>query len=278
MSVASSALPATSTSRWRNLTRWQAFAIHFTLSVLVFGALVAIMVFFWFPGELFLIDGGWQGLKLVAIIDLVLGPALTLILWSPKKPSLFFDMFVVAIFQISALAYGFMTTYEQRTVAIVFTESTFVSVSNADIEQANEILVEKEATPVPLSEFEPGRPQLVMATPPNKETFGKYLEDVLNGYPEARDRSDQYMDIVDGRESMKNVALDSTQLEDLGWYDQVQQEVQAKGYDQGNLEFYKFKTRYARGVVMFDSTSLRIVDYLPLDSNPTKTAESLVNE
>lgn len=278
MSVASPTLPMASVPRWKTLSRWQAFSIHFALSVLIFVSLVAVMVISWFPGELFLLDGGLQGLKLVAIVDLVLGPALTLVLWNPKKPSLFFDMCVVAVFQIAALGYGFVTTYDQRTVAMVFAENTFVSLSNADLQEANDILIEKEITPVPLSKFEPGRPTLVLAQPPGKDTFGQYLEDLMNGYPEARERNDQYIDIADGRDNMKKGILDQAALADLGWDKQVQQEVKAKGFDEQNLEFYKFETRYAKGVAMFDTTSLKIVDYLPLKPMPTQTADTLLDE
>ena len=264
-------------SGWRSLSRWQAFTIHFVLSLLIFATLVALMVMWWFPGELFLLDGGWQGLKLVAVVDLVLGPALTLILWSPKKPSLGFDMCFVAAFQIAALTYGFITTYDQRTVAMVMAENTFVSLSNADLEEANGILLQKDITPVPLSEFTPGNPVLVLTPPPDMYSFGQYLEDVMNGFPEARERNDQYIDIADGREDMKKSALDRSALESLGWLDSVQREVEAKGFDESNLEFYKFAARYAKGVAMFDTTSMKIVDYLPLKNKPTLSVESLVD-
>ena len=262
MSTATSpTIPIATAPRWTQLSRWQAFGIHFVLSALVFAVLVALMVIWWFPGELFLIDGGWQGLKLVAIIDLVLGPALTLILWSPKKPSLRFDMCVVAVFQIAALTYGFVTTYNQRTVAMVFAENTFVSLSNADVEEANEILLEKDITPVPLSDFEPGRPTLVTTLPPDMYSFGQYLEDLMNGYPEARERNDQYVSISDGYDDMKQSALDLAALKELGWDEQVQQVVEEKDLADNNIEFYKFETRYAKGVALFDATSMTIVDY-----------------
>ena len=50
----------------------QAFLLHFAVSLIVFVALVAIMRLIWYPGDLFFMDGGWQGLKILAPIDLVL--------------------------------------------------------------------------------------------------------------------------------------------------------------------------------------------------------------
>lgn len=269
------------TPRWKSLNRWQAFAIHLALSVLVFMALVALMVFIWFPGDLFLLDGGWQGLKLVAIIDLVLGPALTLILWNTKKSSLVFDMCIVALFQIAALAYGFVTTYDQRTVALVFSDRAFNSVSNADLVEGDAMLVEKEGTPVSLSDFELGSPTLVIAQPPTKDSFGQYLADVMNGYPDAVTRSDQFISISDGREAMQKWALDDETLTSLGWKEQLEEAVSEEQLNADNLELYRFETRYATGVVLFDADDLAILDYIPMNT-PSKpvvtTAESALDE
>lgn len=274
---------------WKSLNRWQAFAIHLAISVLVFMALVALMVLFWFPGDLFLLDGGWQGLKLVAIIDLVLGPALTLILWNPKKKSLVFDMIVVALFQIGALAYGFITTYDQRTVALVFSERAFNTVSNADLEEGDTKLIEKDGTPVALSNFDSASPAIVMATPPSKDTFGQYLEDLLNGYPDAVTRSDQFISLSDGYEEMQQHALDNEALTDLGWKNQLEEAVPAEKLDAKNIELYRFETRYASGVVLFDTEDMAIMDYVPMKTikqpstettaeTITETAESSIED
>ena len=62
--------------RWSALTTSQAFILHLVLSLLIFSSLIYVMALYWFPGELFFLDGGWQGLKLVAMVDLVLGLSL----------------------------------------------------------------------------------------------------------------------------------------------------------------------------------------------------------
>lgn len=281
MSAVSASLPMASAPRWKSLNRWQAFSIHFAISVAVFLVLVALMVMFWFPGELFFLDGGWQGLKLVALIDLVLGPALTLVLWNTKKKSLVFDICVVGAFQIAALAYGFATTYDQRTVAMVFSESNFVSVSNADLNEADSILLEKDATPVPLSELTDTHPAVVMAQIPDKDSFGQYLEDVFNGYPAATERSDQFLKIDDNQQALKERALSQGDLEELGWGDEQTQEMVNKGFDLNKFELYRFTARYAKGVAVFDPETLEIVDYVPLTTplaDTEVTAESDIDQ
>lgn len=276
--------PASVKKSWKSLSRWQAFAIHLAISVLVFMALVALMMLFWFPGDLFLLDGGWQGLKLVAIIDLVLGPALTLILWNPKKKKLVVDMIVVALIQIGALFYGFVTTYDQRTVALVFSERAFNTVSNADLEEGDAMLVAKEGTPVALSKYDSASPATIMATPPNKDTFGQYLEDLMNGYPDAVTRSDQFISLSDGYEEMQQHVLDNEALTNLGWKQQLEEAVPAEKLGAENIELYRFETRYASGVVLFNTDDMAIMDYVPMaddqidTSSKTETAESSIED
>jgi len=277
MSASSSTMPMASEPRWKTLSRWQAFGIHLTLSVLVFATLVALMVFFWFPGELFLIDGGWQGLKLVAIVDLVLGPLLTLMLWKPGKKDLVMDMSLVAAIQVGALVFGFITTYDQRTVAMVYADKAFSSVSHRALVEANEILVEKKETPQTMKDFERGSPTLIVTPQPTRENYGQYLEEIFNGYPEPHERSDRFIAVKDGREHMEGNALTAEDLSTRGWSTIVEREIAAKGIDATSVELHEFNTRYANGVAVFDPQNFKILDYIPIDNSvgSTATAESV---
>ena len=58
------------------INRFSASAIHLALSLLVFLSFIAVLYFWWFPGNLFFMDGGWEGVKLVAMVDVVLGLSL----------------------------------------------------------------------------------------------------------------------------------------------------------------------------------------------------------
>ncbi len=61
--------------------RYQAFGLHLGISFLIFMILASIIIFFWYPGFLFSTDGGWQGIRLIAGVDLVIGPFLTLMIY-----------------------------------------------------------------------------------------------------------------------------------------------------------------------------------------------------
>jgi len=113
----------------RKLNRWQAFGIHFAISVVIFIALLAVILLLWFPGILFQIDGGWTGLQIVIGVDLVLGPLLTLIVFKADKPSLKFDLSCIAALQTLCLAAGVAVVYSERPVALILAYDTIYSLA-----------------------------------------------------------------------------------------------------------------------------------------------------
>ena len=110
--------------------RYLASAIHLCISMLVFSLFVFVLLQFWYPAPFFSASGGWKGLRIVAFIDVVLGPLLTLVLFNPTKPKkeLIFDLSLVAIMQITALCWGIYTVYQQRPVAVAFLDYSFYTV------------------------------------------------------------------------------------------------------------------------------------------------------
>jgi len=124
-----------------------ASAVHFLFSLLTFSLLLFILLKLWYPSPFFSASGGWQGLKIVALIDIVLGPLLTFIIFNTKKPKkeLFTDISVIIFFQLMALSWGIYTIYSQRPVAAVFWEERFYTVPAAALkERGIELSVLKE--------------------------------------------------------------------------------------------------------------------------------------
>ena len=103
---------------------------HFLLSLILFSIIIFALLYFWYPAPYFTASGGWQGLKIVAAVDLVLGPLLTLIVFNSLKSrqKIVFDLIVIAFLQLSALMWGVKTIYEQRPISIVFFENNFITV------------------------------------------------------------------------------------------------------------------------------------------------------
>ena len=111
-------------------TRFTAFAIHLGISLVIFAALLVVVVFDWYRFPLFAIEGGWRGVQIIAGCDIVLGPLLTLLVFKIGKPSLKFDLSVIAAIQFAALVAGTWITYAQRPVLMVYAEDRFYTLSN----------------------------------------------------------------------------------------------------------------------------------------------------
>ena len=111
------------------ITKLKATGVHLSISVLIFVYLTWKIVFDWYPGPYFAVDGGWQGIRLVGAVDLVLGPLITFLIFDNRKSmrAIVFDLVVIAVIQIGALAYGVHATYSQRPVAIVMFDEFVVS-------------------------------------------------------------------------------------------------------------------------------------------------------
>jgi hypothetical protein len=101
------------------MSRWKAAAIHFVLSALVIGAVAFVLIQVWYGWELFKVMGGQRLLTLLAVIDIVIGPALTLLVYKHGKKNLKLDLAVIALMQVGFLAYGMHIMAQSRPVFLV---------------------------------------------------------------------------------------------------------------------------------------------------------------
>lgn len=115
--------------------RLRASGIHLAISATIFAATLYLILAHWFPGFHFTVDGGWQGVRIMAAVDLVLGPALTLIIFNPLKARklIAFDLACIGLVQFAALAWGFYAIHSQRPVAVSFYEGGFWGVTAAPL-------------------------------------------------------------------------------------------------------------------------------------------------
>jgi hypothetical protein len=107
------------------MTRWKASAIHFAISFAAIGAIAALVVWRWYPPELFGMAKAGTLLALLGGVDLVLGPLLTLIVYKQGKKSLKFDLTVIALLQAAALSFGLHTVWQSRPVYVVAVADRF---------------------------------------------------------------------------------------------------------------------------------------------------------
>ena len=93
------------------MSRLRAFLVHLSLSAAVVGSVFAVVFLVWYPESYFEVVGAWYLVRILFIVQIVLGPLLTFIVFKPGKPGLKFDLSVIALVQVVALVYGTVVIY-----------------------------------------------------------------------------------------------------------------------------------------------------------------------
>ncbi len=140
--------------------RWA--GTHLAISLLI-AVLVAALVFFvWFPHPFRELAGGMKLFLIVVTVDVILGPAATLIVANPKKTlkELRLDVTFISLLQIAALAYGLWTMVQARPVYMAFEVSRFRVIHAVDVDPQLLARAPEQWQRLPL-----GRPQLVAVRP-----------------------------------------------------------------------------------------------------------------
>ena len=119
------------------MSRYRASAIHVGISLAIFAVIMWVILAVWYPSFFFGTDGGWQGIRLMFLVDVVLGPLLTLVVFKSGKPGLKFDLGAIACAQVLALAGGLWVVHDERPLALVYVDGQFFSVSKSDFAQAH---------------------------------------------------------------------------------------------------------------------------------------------
>ncbi|MGB1111008.1 MAG: hypothetical protein ACPG4N_11670 [Gammaproteobacteria bacterium] len=119
-------------------TRWQAFGIHLGLSAVIFAAIYAITRLIWFPGALFDLANTWEGIRILVVVDLVLGPLLTLVVFDLKRKEMKViarDLTVILMIQLGGLLGGIWVIHGEKPVLATYVFNTLHIYTASDIHQ-----------------------------------------------------------------------------------------------------------------------------------------------
>jgi hypothetical protein len=187
----------------------RAFGLHFGVSFVV-AALTALLIFgLWYPNNLASYVGGTELYGLVLLLELGLGPVMSLVIYNSAKPSreLIRDYCIVGFVQLSALVYGLYVVAESRPVYLIFVKDRFevVTAIELDKEDYAEAIVPEYAGP---TWFGPERICVEYPTSPQErnhllfsaiagkdvQLFPKYYRECLSGEVEAKAYSSEQLE------------------------------------------------------------------------------------
>lgn len=107
----------------------KAFVIHLFISASLFLACYGIIRYIWYPDFFFFTEGGVEGIQLIAAIDFIIGPILTLIVYKPGKKGLKLDLSIIGTLQVCCLAFGMYIVNYEKPLAIIIAKGIASSVN-----------------------------------------------------------------------------------------------------------------------------------------------------
>ncbi len=124
------------------MTRSRAALIHFGISSTALLLLAAVTLFYWYPFPHYRYEGVLDILAMITLVDVVLGPIATFIVFKPGKPSLKFDLSVIAVVQIAAFVYGGYIIESQHPEFVTYADGVMYTIPASAIDER---LIEDES-------------------------------------------------------------------------------------------------------------------------------------
>jgi hypothetical protein len=248
----------------RKMSRFKAFSIHLGISLTIVVAVLGLLILVWYPWPLFDLEGGWQGVRLVALVDVVLGPALTLLLFKPGKPGLKFDMSLVVAMQVGALAYGMWNLYEARPVALVHALDHIQPQSHArlaEIDESGAAMKKWEAM---------GPRRIYVRTPDDPVEFADFYRVARSGPAGIHGAVEHYLPM---EENWHKILQDAVRIEPyVSRSADLQQRFTAfmagLGRSVEELAFFPYVGRSERLFLVFDRVSMQIAGVFDAPYDP----------
>lgn len=201
--------------------RLKAFVIHLGLSVLIALAVMALVFGLWYPQPMAAATGVTSIFLLLLLVDVILGPSLTLLVYKFGKKTLVMDLTVIACLQLAALIYGLYTVAEGRPAWLVFAQDRFelVRINDIDDREIGQAAIEYQ------NASWLGPRWVYAANPMVPETRNAILfESVFDGVDIAQ-RPNLYQPLEQHRDSIRLRIQPLTSLERFNSTEQVQKQL-----------------------------------------------------
>ncbi|MEY2953865.1 MAG: hypothetical protein RLZZ401_1952 [Pseudomonadota bacterium] len=232
---------------------------------LLVAALSAAMVFgLWYPYPYRDLAGGRELFFLVISVDVVCGPLLTLVLFTPTKPlaELRRDLALVVLIQLAALGYGLWTVWQARPLFLVAELDRFKVIALPDLRGAA-----LDGLPAGLRPHLLAGPTVVaIRAPKDLQEKHRVLMESINGGPDFGERPDFYLPYV-GADARKSLDRAKQIAPFLAKYPDRRTEAQAIAAQTGTplteLRFFPVVARQD-WIAVLDSQGM-IVGFLPGD-------------
>jgi len=242
--------------------RLKAFGLHLTGSACALTLILGGLYLGWYRWPGWYLTGVLHVLIIVGIVDLALGPTLTLIIANPRKPrhELARDIGIIVTVQIAALIYGAATLWHGRPIYYTFSADRLEMVQASDVE-GSEIALARRQNPT-LAPHWYCRPRWVWAPlPDNPEEAAKIVNSTIFG--SGRDVIDMPRYFKPWDQGLPKLRDQLARLDDIKYLSKAQKQSlrtrmseQGLAADERNALILWGGSRHV--VAMFDPATLRI--------------------
>jgi hypothetical protein len=155
--------------------RLRAFGLHLTASGSALTLVLGSLWLGWYQWPGWYLANALQVVGIVVMVDLVLGPTLTLIVANPGKPrsELARDIAIIVAVQLIALGYGAVTLWGGRPLYYTFSVDRLELVQASDL-KSDDVLAGRAANPA-LAPFWTSRPRWIWAPLPENPDDAKKI-------------------------------------------------------------------------------------------------------
>jgi hypothetical protein len=166
--------------------RLQAFGLHLSGSAIALTLVLGAFWLGWYRWPGWYLAGVLHVAGILVLVDLVLGPTLTLIVANPGKPrtELARDISIIVAVQLIALVYGSLTLWGGRPLYYAFSADRLELVQASDL-RPDDIAVARHENPA-LAPFWHSRPRWIWAPlPESPEEALRIANEALTGGPDV---------------------------------------------------------------------------------------------
>ena len=243
------------------MNRTKAALNHLWPSTVLLLAIAGLIVFIWYPYPFLQFkDTAKFPLMLIVTAGLI-GPAMTWLVYKKDKRGLLFDLSVIIIIQLTAVAWGAVALYQNRPYFMVFTVERFEALTIRDVDPSS--IKDQRFLDKPLS-----GPILLYAEMPTGEGFQKLLKEVmLEGKPDLQYRpefwslyEDRQIQVIKPSKPLSQLRL--MRPESVAVIDEL---VIKHGGNIKELSFVPGLHQNGQFAAILDSNSGEVLDYLVLN-------------
>ena len=199
-------------------------------------------------------------MRLIAFVDLVLGPFITFLIFdlTKRRREIILDLAIILVIQFSALTYGVVTTYTQRPLAIVLIDELMISV----VEEHYAGTLDSVDL---LADYSDEKPPIIFASLPSDR---ESLEEVIRRKNEDGVKEHAQIELYQPQETMlaalkERQVLYLQRLQETGVLDEIQAWFKQNETLPSEILMGSYQGRYGKAILIFDQNGRYLTYFRP---------------